>query len=160
MILKFVPDNFLVPQVFVSAPFRFEVLEPSVAEIDYEAVMSSREHLRNVFREHDDWPPDDMTLAYNITDLARHQREFNERYAFAYTVRESAGDGYWGCVYINPSSTHFDTQVHLWVSDAALSHDENLYATVRDWLAKDWPFETVAYPGREIPWPDWRKLSN
>ena len=121
--------------------------------------MSSKERLRSVFSEHSDWPADDMTLAFNIRDLDRHQREFNARIAFAYTVREPNGDGYWGCVYINPSTTDFDAEVYVWVSDAEIDRDKNLYAVIRSWLDRDWPFQRVAYPGRELPWDRWRELS-
>ncbi len=158
MTQTFVPDGFVVPETIVNSDFRLEILEPSVAEIDYETVMSSRKRLRSVFDEHDDWPADTMTLAFNIRDLERHEREFKTRVAFAYTVREPHGDGYWGCVYIKPSTTDFDAEVYLWVSDAEVSHDENLYDFIRSWLASDWPFERVAYPGREISWDRWHAL--
>ena len=95
-----------MPETLCNSHFRFEVLEPSVADIDYEVVMSSKERLRNVFREDDQWPSDNMTLEYNMRDLGRHLREFNARQAFAYTVREPEGDGYWGCVYTNPSGNY------------------------------------------------------
>ena len=159
MTQKLVPDSFEVPETVASSEFRLEVLEPMVAEIDYEVVMASRKRLRSVFDEHDDWPSDTMTLEYNISDLERHLREFKARFAFAYTVREPDGDGYWGCVYINPSTSDFDAEVFVWVSDEEVSRDESLYLFVREWLANDWPFTRVAYPGREISWDKWHELS-
>ncbi|MEF8853102.1 MAG: hypothetical protein V5A44_03065 [Haloarculaceae archaeon] len=26
---------------------------------------------------------------------------------------------------------------------------------VRTWIDEDWPFDAVAYPGRDIPWAEW-----
>jgi len=31
-----------------------------------------------------------------------------------------------------------------------------LYKYTRSWLKEDWPFKNAAYPGREIPWKDWK----
>jgi hypothetical protein len=36
--------------------------------------------------------------------------------------------------------------------------DAHLGETVRAWLASAWPWKTVAFPGRDIPWADWAKL--
>ena len=156
---SFVPENFEVPKTFRDTPFRLSVLELSVAEIDYQVVMSSRERLRGVFNEYDNWPADDLSLAANIRDLVRHQREFEARIAFAYAVHECDGAGYWGRIYIEPSDTEYDAEVYLWVSDAQVARDKQLYDVVKAWIANDWPFRRVAYPGREPSWPRWREIT-
>jgi hypothetical protein len=33
-----------------------------------------------------------------------------------------------------------------------------LFDTVKRWLTDDWPFENLAFPGREIDWKTWRSL--
>ena len=53
-------------------------------EKDYEAVIESRDLLRSMFGG--DWPRDGFTLEENLKDLERHQQEFLDREAFAYTV--------------------------------------------------------------------------
>jgi hypothetical protein len=35
---------------------------------------------------------------------------------------------------------------------------DDLFEAVQKWVAQDWPFERVAYPGREIPWPEWESM--
>lgn len=155
----FVPDDFAVPKTYLDDCFRLSVLEPSVAALDYQVVMSSRERLRGIFDEYDDWPADDMTFAANYCDLVRHQREFEARIAFAYAVREPGGEGYWGCVYIVPSDTEFDAEVYVWVSDAQTAREAQLLGVVRAWLEREWPFNRVAYPGRALTWACWRKLT-
>ena len=32
------------------------------------------------------------------------------------------------------------------------------HPSTQGWIAKDWPFRNVAYPGRAIPWETWDRL--
>jgi hypothetical protein len=156
---NFVPDNFMVPEVLITKHYRLEVLSPAVAEIDYEAVMSSRQRLRNVFAENDKWPRDEMTLADNINDLKRHEEEFQRREAFAYTVLNHNRDRCIGCVYIDPPTVElYDCEIYLWVRDSDLRLDIDLYENVLMWIDKDWPFKNAAFPGRLISWSEWKKI--
>ena len=59
----FVPQEFVVPESLVTDQYCLEVLSPSVVDLDYDAVMSSRTRLRTVFAEQTNWPRDDMSLA-------------------------------------------------------------------------------------------------
>jgi hypothetical protein len=57
-----------------------------------------------------------------------------------------------GCVYIDPTKRPgFDAEVFWWVrvSELETGLDEELGAAVRVWLASEWPFARVAFPGRE-----------
>ena len=51
-----VPESFKVPSHLSTEQFNFEVLGPDFSEIDYEAVMSSKERLRLVFPGNSTWP--------------------------------------------------------------------------------------------------------
>ncbi len=154
---RFVPPNFKVPESLETENFFLEILTPAVAELDYEAVMSSKVRLRSVFSESTKWPEDTMSLADNIRDLKRHHEEFLSRKAFAYTVLTPAKDKCIGCVYIDPCKTgEFDCVVYLWVRDDGIKFDNELYKTVRDWLSNYWPFKTIAFPGRDISWQKWK----
>ncbi len=64
-----VPNDFNVPEQLRTSNFILRMLSASDVELDYEAVMSSKLHLRKVFAEHDDWPADDMTIEDNLNDL-------------------------------------------------------------------------------------------
>ena len=150
-------SDFVAPKELACKDFFFTVLEPSLSEIDYEIVMGSKERLRHVFFENDSWPADDMTLIENTNDLVRHNNEFHQKIAFAYSVMSPNKERYIGCIYINPTSNpNYDCEVYLWVSDKALAQDKLLYKYTRGWLKEDWPFKNAAYPGREIPWKDWK----
>jgi hypothetical protein len=59
-----------------------------------------------------------------------------------------------GCVYLYEGIGGPDAAVFLWVrsSEQEGGLDARLEAEVRDWVARDWPFEWVVYPGRGAPW--------
>jgi hypothetical protein len=166
MVTPFVPVAF-VPEAFV-VPLRVEqpgyVLRPlTVADVehDYDAVMSSVESLRHVFRDDDGWPADNMTLEDNYRDLERHQRDFERRAGFTYTVETPDGGRCLGCVYIYPCQRGgYEARVHYWVRDSerAQGLDAGLGAFVHPWLSEVWPLRRVAYPGRDIAWTDWEAL--
>lgn len=153
----FVPQEFVVPESFLTDRYRLEMLSPSVAEIDYDAVMTSKVRLRNVFSKKTEWPKDDMSLEENVRDLERHEKEFKSRQAFAYTVLSLSREKCIGCVYIDPSSVpEFDCEVYLWVRESDLALDYDLYNNIRNWLMSSWPFKKIAFPGREISWYKWK----
>jgi hypothetical protein len=153
----FVPQKFVVPESFITDRYRLEMLSPSVAEIDYDAVMTSKVRLRTVFSEKTEWPKDDMSLEENRRDLKRHEIEFKSRQAFAYTVLTLLREKCIGCVYIDPSTvSEFDCEVYLWVRESDLVLDSDLYNNIRNWLMSSWPFKSIAFPGREISWDKWK----
>ena len=145
----FVPLDFDVPAVLETNKFRLRMLSVDDVEKDYEAVMESQALLR---ADGGDWPRDGFTLQENLADLQEHQQEFVERIAFAYTVVALDESRVLGCLYINPARyTEADAEVYMWVRQS--EHDKGLdpvlFQTVKDWIAPVWPFETVAYPGRD-----------
>lgn len=119
-------------------------------EKDYEAVIESQSLLHTMFGG--PWPRDGFTLAENLADLERHQQEFLDRIAFAYTVVSLDESKVLGCLYINPpKKTKADAEIRMWVRQTEFDKglDPLLFHTVKDWINSDWPFETVSYPGRE-----------
>ena len=153
----FIPQEFIVPESFVTEQYGLEILSPSVTEIDYDAVMTSKVRLRTIFGEKTEWPRDDMSLEENRRDLQRHELEFKSREAFAYTVLTLSREKCIGCVYIVPSTvSEFDCEVYLWVRESHLNLDADLYNNIRSWLTSSWPFNSIAFPGREISWDKWK----
>ena len=136
-----VPANFDIPTSLIMDNFRLEVLEPSVVELDYEAVMSSKVNLRKIFSENDAWPSDTMTLEDNNNDLVQHYEEFQSREAFAYTVLTPDKNKCIGCLYIYPSETKdFDSVVYFWIRDDSLALESEFYILIEGWLNEVWPF--------------------
>ena len=153
---KFVPDDFIVPEKLETEKFRLRMLTVEDVEKDYDAVMSSREHLRSLASQEDEedtWPEENMTIEEDLADLARHQDEFLKREAFVYTVMSLDESICLGCVYINPSEKKdFDTEIYLWARTSELKSglEELLFETVKNWIEEKWPFNKVAFAGVEI----------
>ena len=157
--IKLVPDEFEAPLDIDFPDFIFRPLNESVAELDYEAVMSSRSDLCNIFGRDDSWPSDDMTLEQNREDLRGHWNLFEARSSFAWTVLDLEGDRCVGCVYFYwPLLPEHDATVYLWARSDELSNglDGRLETTVKSWIAETWPFASPAFPGRDIPWDEWK----
>lgn len=153
----FVPAGFEVPASLVDPEFVLRMLSVDHVVQDYDAVMTSVEHLKGV------WPagmwPEGLTLWQNLVDLGWHEKEFQLRQSFAYTVLSPDETRVVGCVYINPSrKAGHDAAVYLWArqSELASGMEERLYAAVRAWLAAAWPFAAPAFPGRDVSWDEWR----
>ena len=113
-----VSESFKVPNQLYTGQFHFQILGPKFSEVDYEAVISSKERLRHVFSENSKWPETDMSFESNKSVLVRHEKEFNSREAFAYAVLNLAEDNYIGCMYISPNEqVDYDCEVYMWVKD-------------------------------------------
>lgn len=152
------PPEVPVPERTDTDAFTVRPLTVADAERDYEAVTESRERLRGTFGPNDEWPPDDLTFEQNRIDLAWHHKEFQRRDAFTYAVVDPRGSSELGCVYVQPTRTEgYDAAVYFWVSEAGLDRGlaEDIEAHVRGWIDEAWPFDAVAYPGRDVPWSEW-----
>lgn len=153
---QFVPRDFQVPAVLETEEFRLRMLSIHDVVKDFDAVMTSVDHLRTI------WPggkwPQGLTLEQNLIDLGWHQKEFQTRRSFAYTVVSLSEEAVLGCVYIEPTrKSGFDAEVYLWArkSELAGGLETRLHDAVRKWLAEKWPFRSVAFPGRSIDWDAW-----
>ncbi|WP_419904483.1 hypothetical protein [Kiloniella sp.] len=156
MTIDFVPPDFDVPTSYTSDHFYLGILDPSVVELDYDAVMSSKVNLRQIFSENHEWPRDTMTLEDNNGDLLKHREEFDLRKAFAYTVLTTDKTKCIGCLYIDPSRvSDFDSEVYFWIRDDSLHIETEFYTNIQNWLEEAWPFKKIAWPGRQISWQQW-----
>eukprot|EP00310_Coccolithus_braarudii_P013524 CAMPEP_0183334966 /NCGR_PEP_ID=MMETSP0164_2-20130417/3405_1 /TAXON_ID=221442 /ORGANISM="Coccolithus pelagicus ssp braarudi, Strain PLY182g" /LENGTH=171 /DNA_ID=CAMNT_0025504215 /DNA_START=158 /DNA_END=673 /DNA_ORIENTATION=- len=135
-------------------------------ELDYEAVIGSAQKLRHIFAREDSWPADDMTREEDLVDLMRHEKEFELRLAFAFTVLSPIRDRCLGCVYVNPATkAAYAAEVLLWAvshgmsDESARSLDSALEHSVREWIGSAWSFTSaVAFPGRDQSWDEWDTL--
>ncbi|MGB3291666.1 MAG: GNAT family N-acetyltransferase [Phormidesmis sp.] len=155
------PTHFKIPAGLETNDFRLRMLTVNDVVKDYEAVMTSREHLQGVFGPQSTWPAADLSLEQDLIDLGWHQKEFQNRTSFAYTVINLAETRCLGCLYIYPAKpADYDAQVILWArqSELASGLETWLLAAVKQWIAQDWPFERVGFPGREISWAEWENL--
>jgi len=139
-----VPDDFEVPDGLDHERFRLRMLTVDDVLKDFDALCSRVDH------EGRPQPPFVPTVAQNLVDLGWHQKEFELRRSFAYTVVAPDESEVLGCVYLDPSDTH-DAHVRMWVRLSAFEAglDPVLEAAVREWVARRWPFECVTYAERD-----------
>lgn len=156
-----VPVAFVVPQNVKTDEFHLRPLTINDVDKDYAAVMSSVAHLKTIWPE-SEWP-EGLTLEQDLIDLGWHQKEFQLRRSFAYSVFTPSESKVMGCVYINPSNKlAYEAEVYLWARQSELARglEDRLYLLVQTWLTDNWPFKRVAFPGRDISWQEWRQMPN
>ena len=158
---KFVPITASIPDGIKTKDFKIRILTINDLVKDYEAVMTSIDHLKGVFGPNSHWPSKDLTLEQDLVDLGWHQKEFEIRSSFAYTVMNLDESKCLGCIYIDPSEkVGYDAKIIFWVrkSEIVKGLDEKLFSVVKLWLSKEWWFKTVAFPGRIISWEKWNSI--
>jgi len=148
-VADFVPRDFDVPLGLESSEFVLEPLGPEHNEQDYDAWMSSLEHIRATPGFRDRAWPREMTLDENRADLQSHADDFLNRMGFTYTVLDHAACNVIGCVYIYPAREgHTEASARSWVRASHAELDAPLWRAVREWLKSDWPFASVEYAPR------------
>jgi RimJ/RimL family protein N-acetyltransferase len=120
-------------------------------DIDYPAVMGSRETLWAKYGEAWGWPPETMTYEADQQDLRHHEDEIAAHETFNYAVLDEDEDALFGCVYIDPpddrSPSGSDAVVSWWLVDDARGSEleRALDEFVPSWLADTWGFRNVHY---------------
>ncbi|MBD7912858.1 hypothetical protein [Clostridium cibarium] len=142
---SFIPDEFVVPTIYKTENFTIRKLTVLDLQKDYIAVMEARDHIHELYTKEytNGWPADNLTLEEDENDLKRHEKEFNERVAFAYTVFDIQNENCLGCIYIDPSDC-YDAEITMWTRDHVT--DMLLYKTVKKWIENHWPFKNTYYP--------------
>jgi hypothetical protein len=154
----FVPGDFHVPTSVDASGFKIVPLGPDVVKVDFDAYMSSIEHLQGTFTRSTAWPHKDISHADAVRDMENEQARFNNRISFAYAILTRDGSRERGSVYVQPSTVKgYDAIVRMWVTKADYDRgfDAELYKWVSEWIRMDWPFKRVAYPGRAPDWTSW-----
>lgn len=157
-ISAFVPEGFNVPVLVETANFKLVPLGPNLAKVDFDAYMSSIEHLQKTFSRSTSWPREGISADEAMRDMEQEQARFRNRESFAYAVLSPDGTRERGCVYVYPSTVPgYDAIVRMWVTKGELDagFDAELYAWVTAWIQTAWPMKNVAYPGRAVAWDKW-----
>ena len=156
--MVFGDKNSTIPEGLVTDEFLIRPLLSTDVELDYAAVMESREFLRKW--EQSTWPADDFTLAGNLEDLQRHEREHINRESFTFTVMNPTETECLGCIYIFPLTArwlsqaettpigdtdwaNYEAVVLFWIRQSRLAEamDRQLLDILRPWLAQEWTFD-------------------
>ena len=148
----FIPVDFIPPREAAIGEYVLRPLAERYVDADMEAVNSSVDTIRET--RGGKWPQQPVTRDENLGDLIEHERLFDERSAFAYSVFNPDGSEYIGCVYIYPPNHPFDDSdksgmppesdavVNFWVAKAAFDRGvyPALFKLVSKWISEDWPF--------------------
>lgn len=155
---QFYPADRPLPSGTQTPRILLEPLKPAHVELDFDAVVESRQQLR--LWSGSSWPADDFSLDDNLRDMQFHWREQQERAAFTYTVLDPAREICLGCVYIRPLSELVpnnpaqlsdvaanDAVARFWVRSAHLDGDleRHLLDTLISWLDREWLFARVLF---------------
>jgi hypothetical protein len=158
---RFYPAGAVVPAELRTHEFLLRPLRTTDVELDYDAVMSSREMLRRWGGG--GWPADDFTLEGNLGDLEEHESEHEQRVAFTFTVMNPDESECLGCVYLTPfrdmrhwmdsgepapeGADNFTALCRFWVRQSRLADglDGRLFDALRKWFDEDWEFKQVYF---------------
>jgi hypothetical protein len=154
--------------------YHLEVLHPRHLEMDYHAVMGSKEFLRRW--SNSDWPEDNFTLEGNLFDLEWHYQEYQEKIAFTYTILNPEKSKCLGCIYIRPiSSIQFITLMETrllksypffcsyWVINEIRNSelDQVIFSDLKNWLRTIWNLPAIIFTNnKQIPEQDVIFLNN
>lgn len=148
----------IAPAGLKTREFVLRPLLASDAELDYEAVMESKEFLRKWGQS--TWPEDDFTVEANRDDLMTAERRHANGDAFTYTVMNLDQTECLGCVYVLPPDaqmftganvaaigadqwTDCDATVFLWIRKSRLPEglDRTLLDSLVTWFEREWSFK-------------------
>src|SRR5580693_6664641 len=160
--MGWLPAGFAHPVVVpVMDGYHLRPIAAADADLDYPAVMGSRERLWSIFGGAWGWPAADMTYEEDRKDLARHETEIAAHESFNYALFDDAETALLGCVYIDPpEKSGADAEISWWVVDEKAGTDlpEVLDELVPHWIGAAWPFSRPRYIGRDLSWADWLAL--
>ncbi len=159
---RWLPDDWSHPtRVDLVTGHHLRPIRASDVDLDFPAVMGSRERLWSIYGEAWGWPPQTMTVEQDRADLARHEREADAHESFNYALFDADETALLGCVYVDPPEKEAaDAEISWWVVDALVGStvEAALDELVPRWIAAEWPLRRPRYVGRDLTWPQWLAL--
>ena len=156
--MSFRERGITAPVGLTTEQFLLRPIVPSDAELDYEAVMESREFLRQW--EQSTWPEDDFTVDANREDMVKLEQRHTTGESYSYTVMNLDQSECLGCVYMFTPDTRWfadadvtavgedrwsdvDAMISFWVRRSKLAEgmDRLLLDSLRAWLELEWSFD-------------------
>jgi hypothetical protein len=144
--------DFEIPQrIELDTGHHLRPMREADVDIDYPAVMGSRERLWAKYGEAWGWPTERMSFEADREDLARHEREILAKDTFLYGVFDQDETRLFGCVYVDPPEEDApegsDAMASWWVIDdeAGGRLERALDEAVPRWLRDAWSFQAVHY---------------
>lgn len=141
---------------FTGDGFIVRPLVPTDVELDYDAVMSSREFLFH-WEQDPPYPPEDFSVADNLKDVEKMDSRHRDGSRYTYTVMNADETQALGCVYLLPNDDRIyldadvtshdgtdlstvDAMVSFWVRPSTWDDgfERVLLDAVLGWLHRDW----------------------
>jgi len=155
----FIPNDFNPPNL-IKDNYIARKLTAKDVELDYEAVMSSIDIIHKM--RGGKWPTQGLTIEDDLIDLSWHQREFEFKSSFAYTVMNKDETKCLGCIYFYPTSAGMsdaasskDSEVDIswWVTQKMYDQGfyEKLSFDIKEWVEKEWPFKKIFWANKKLP---------
>jgi hypothetical protein len=138
-----------LPQLFHrSATFSYEPCTPRLRVLDYEAYMSSIEHINRCLEW--GWPEPGIELEYSWIDMWTEWAKIGRGDEYAIVALTQAKDREMGAAYIKPvpdSDDPYEAGLYTWVVEDALraGHDLTLLQDVISWIDAEWDFDRVIH---------------
>lgn len=160
--MSWLPEDFEHPKrVDVDDAHHLRPISEADVDLDYPAVMGSRERLWATFGKAWGWPPETMTYEQDRKDLAWHEDEIEANKSFNYALFDTDETALLGCVYVDPpEKIGADADISWWVVDDLVGSEVEaaLAALVPTWINQAWPFDDPRYIGHDLTWDDWLEL--
>jgi len=156
---RLVPDSFQIPTKVEKKRFVLVPLHLSMDTVakHHEAIMSSVDHLNASFPPSGDWPRG-KRFEDAVVDVGSLHFHWYSRGAFAYSLRDPGDARALGCISIEPTrKVGYQAEVCSWVRESELRSglDEEVNEFTHAWIQSQWPFDRVAWPGRDFNWAAW-----
>ena len=154
-----VPASFMAPTTFEGKGFKVEPLSHYNMIQEYAAIQKSGKSIATRLRKNEaDYA--NYPVQKEVIEVGWHMAERRRRHCFAYAVMSLDHTACLGVLYINPTKKNdYDALVLMWtVPDAPKGLDAEVYGSLKRWIAEQWPFAKVGYPGRDVSFEEWDRL--
>jgi hypothetical protein len=161
--VPWLPEDFVHPvRADLPTGHHLRPMRAADTEIDFPAVMGSRERLWAIYGPAWGWPPATMTPEQDREDLAHHERDIAAHASFLYGLFAEDEAELLGCVYVDPpeKAGGADAEVSWWVVGALVGSEVEraLDVFVPRWLVERWPLRAPRFVGRDLTWAEWLAL--
>jgi hypothetical protein len=158
------PNNHPVPELLETPTFVIRRQYQSDNHLDYEAVMDSKEVLREW--SDSDWPEDDFSLEQNGEDIAGHIKNHQHHLDYGFSIFASDYSRLLGSLYLNPMEPllenyptdgetlaklqAFDIRIEYWLRrGTSAEFEQQFVGEVRAWLKREWWFKNPVLGSRK-----------
>jgi hypothetical protein len=159
---RWLPESFVHPaRVELSSGHHLRPIRADDVDLDYPAVMGSRDRLFSIFGRVWGWPPATLTYEDDRDELVRHADEMATLTSFNFAAFDRDETSLLGCVYVDPpEKAGADAEISWWVVDSEVGGtlERALHDEVPGWIGSAWPFAAPRFVGTDLSWDDYLAL--